>query len=437
MSEQVVEAELTWTEDGFRPGVQLAVDAAGRIVAAGELGRVPSRRLPRRALLPGFVNAHSHAFQRGLRGRGERFPRGAGSFWTWRQAMYELVAALDRQRLYELSRQAFAEMLAAGITAVGEFHYLHHEDAAARDHAFDEVVAAAARDAGIRLVLLATVYQQGDVGRPLAGAQLRFATPDAAAFWRRVDRLAARLDGPLQSLGVAAHSLRAVPPEVLAELQRQARQRGMVLHLHVEEQRREIEACVARYGRTPMELLNHHLEVDAAVTAVHCTHTAAPEMARFLAAGGNVCLCPLTEANLGDGIAGVPAMLAAGGRLCLGTDSNARIAMCEEMRWLEYVQRLAGERRGVCCDGDGRVDRALLACATRHGARALGLRAGRIAPGCWADLVAVDLDHPSLAGWDRDTLLAAFILGGRDDAVAEVFVGGRRAWPAARPAAGS
>lgn len=424
-----IEAELTWTGERFERGVRVAVGAGGRIEAVERGGTAdpgaPVLRLPGRALLPGFVSAHSHAFQRGLRGLGERFPAGAGSFWSWREAMYGLVGSLDRERLFELSLAAFEEMRAAGITAVGEFHYLHHGDPEAADWAFDRVVLDAARAAGIRIVLLQTCYSAGGFGRPLEPAQRRFRAPSLAAYWEQLDRLAEALDPATQSLGAAAHSLRAVPLADVAALHAEARRRGLVFHLHLEEQRREIEECLAAHGARPMALLLRELEVGPETTAVHCTHSDPGELERFAAAGGNVCICPLTEANLGDGIPPLAAAPAAADRLCLGTDSNARIAMIEEMRWLEYGQRLAGEKRGALAGPDGRLAPHLLAAATLGGARSLGLPAGAIAPGLWADFAAIDLGHPALAGVSDDTLAEALVTGCDNGAVAATCVGGR------------
>jgi len=431
---QVLAADLTWTGAGFEAGVRVEIDAAGRIAALAR--RQPGAgddavgenltRLPRRALLPGFVNAHSHAFQRGLRGLGETFPAAAGDFWSWREEMYALVARLYEERLYDLCLAAFREMRDAGITAVGEFHYLHHHDPDRLDFVFDEVVLAAAAAAPIRIVLLEVYYASGGIGRPLAGAQRRFATPSPDLYWRQMDHLAGRLaaDGS-QSLGAVAHSIRAATPAEIAALHAEARRRGLPFHMHVEEQRQEIDACRAAYGERPMALLLDGLEISDAFTAVHCTHTEPAHLERFVAAGGNVCVCPLTEANLGDGIPPLAAVAAARRRLCLGSDSNARISMLEEARWLEYAQRLAGERRGALRDDAGRVGPVLLAAATSGGARALGLDGGEIAAGRWADLVAVDLDHPSLAGAEADSLLDALLLGGADGALAASCVGGR------------
>ena len=423
----VVEADLTWTGEGFQSQIQVAIDPDGRIEAVGRLGRPVDRRLESRALLPGLVSAHSHAFQRGLRGRGERFPEGAGSFWTWREAMYGLVECLDPERFRALCLESFREMRDAGITAVGEFHYLHHA-ASGEDYAFDRLVLEAAAEAGIRIALLQTCYQAAGIDRPLEAAQRRFATPAGDAFWDSVDRLAEDLDPSTQTLGVAAHSVRAAPLEDIVRLHQEAARRGLVLHMHVAEQRREVDECVERYGRPPLALLNEELAIDGRFTAVHCTHAEPAELERFVADGGNVCLCPLTEANLGDGILDLAPILSGhagpAGRLCLGTDSNARISMVEEMRWLEYGQRLASRSRGVLADRDDGA-RALLEVATLGGARAIGINAGEIVPGRMADFAALDLDAPELAGLDEETLLAGWIFGAGNSVVAETCVGGR------------
>jgi formimidoylglutamate deiminase len=419
---RVLEAELTWTGSEFAPNVQVAVDAEGRIEEVGTLGRADASRLPGTALLPGFVDAHSHAFQRGLRGLGEAFPAGAGSFWSWREAMYALVDSLDRETMRRLSARAFAEMRDAGITTVGEFHYLHHEREG--DFALDEAVVEAAADAGIRLVLLYSYYATGAPGRPLQGAQRRFATPTLDGFWRQVDRVANVLAPGTQTMGIAPHSIRAASPKEIGLLHEEARRRGLPVHMHVEEQRREIQESLAAYGQAPMAVILEAVN-GGPFTAVHCTHTAAQDMERFLASGGIACLCPLTEGNLGDGIPRLARPHGTGGRLALGTDSNTRLAMLEEMRWLEYGQRLRGECRGALPDRVGNVAPALLHAATTGGAAALGMPAGRIARGCWADLVAVDLRAPALAEAPRERLLEALVFGAGNEVIAGTYVGGR------------
>lgn len=429
MKEQILEADLTFTGQAFEAGIQIHVEGDKiRRVGRG-LSPSPTLRLHGRALLPGFVNSHSHAFQRFLRGRGETFPQGAGSFWTWREAMYQLVENLDADRLFDISLQAFREMLRAGMTTVGEFHYVHHLNPENLDFAADGVVVAAAREAGIRLVLLQCFYKTGAIGQPLQGGQRRFATPDLDDFWRQLDHLAQRLNLPTESLGIAPHSIRAVPLPDLEALAKGANERGLFFHIHVEEQRQEIAASLNAYGQRPMELVFEkvfpHLRAEK-VTAVHCTHSAPEDLAAYLAAGANVCLCPLTEANLGDGFSHLPAMTgaAASGQVAIGTDSNVRFSMLEEMRLLEFAQRLRREERGAIRDADGHIGRLLMRIATRGGARALGLAAGALEKDHLADFVTVNLEHPSLAYAPRETFEDALIFGASDEAIAEVCVGG-------------
>ena len=430
MSRLLIQADLTWMDGSFRPGVTVAVGVNGRVESVGSAhhsGSGAFRRLEGMALLPGFVNAHSHAFQRGLRGAVERFAGGAGTFWSWRDGMYALAASLDRDALGQLCRRTFSEMRSAGITAVGEFHYLHHETD--HDWAFDDVVLESAAEVGIRLVLLQACYSAGGIGRPLDREQRRFDTVNLPTYWRQWDRLARRLDPRTQSLGVVAHSVRASTLGEIKALHAEAVRRRLPFHIHVEEQRREIEESMAAYGRTPMRLLCEELSTADGITAVHCTHTAAADMASFLQRGGRICVCPLTEANLGDGIPDLTGPHAAGARLSLGTDSNARISAIEEMRWLEYGQRLRAERRGALADSRGGVAACLLEAATSGGAAALGLGGGRIAPGEWADFVAVGLDSVPLAGEPAEGLLEAIVFGAGNESVAGTFVGGK--WRAA------
>jgi formimidoylglutamate deiminase len=421
MSRLTIQADLVWIDGAFLPDRSITIGSDGRIVSVARAGKGAAHRLTGIALLPGFIDTHSHAFQRGLRGSGERFTGGTGSFWSWREAMYALVSSLQRDSLRRICLQAFREMRDAGITAVGEFHYLHHDRDG--DFAFDQVVLEAAAEAGIRLVLLQAYYGAGGIGRELEPGQRRFATRDLTVYWRQLDRLAKRLDPATQSLGIVAHSVRAASLQDIKSLHAEAAQRRLPFHMHVEEQRREIEETVAAYGRSPMRLVCDELGGDG-VTAVHCTHTTPADMAAFLAQGGRVCVCPLTEANLGDGIPDLSAPHATGGRLSLGTDSNARISVIEEMRWLEYGQRLRGELRGALSDPHGEVATTTLEAATSGGAAALGIGAGRIAPGEWADFAAVDLTVPALAGVPASGLLDAIVFGAGNGAIAGTFVGG-------------
>lgn len=420
----VFQGDWTWTGERFEPDVQIAVDEEGRIIDVGRLGLKPTKRLSQRALLPGFVNAHSHAFQRGLRGRGEAFLEGAGSFWTWREAMYRLVQDLDGDAFYRLCLQTFREMRAAGITTVGEFHYLHHSSEAT-DYAFDALTLRAAAATGIRIVLLNVFYKTGGIGQPLDATQQRFRTDSCEAYWEQMDALQDQLDPHTQTLGAVVHSIRASKLDDIAALHRESMRRSLPFHIHMEEQRKEIEDSITSYGGPPMAVLQRVLSPCSNVTAVHCTHTDPRDMERFLESGGTVCVCPLTEGNLGDGVPALPGRHAVDARITLGTDSNVRICMTEEMRWLEYGQRLASEARGIYVDANGRSGRALLQIATENGAASLGVDTGRIAPGAWADLVAIDLTAPTLRGCDETTLLDSFVFGSGNEAISETSVGGR------------
>lgn len=415
---------MTWTGKRFEKDVLVALSDDGIIESVGTSDAKPTKQLKGKALLPGMINAHSHAFQRGLRGLGETFPHGAGNFWTWRQAMYSLVEKMTEQRIYDLSAQAFKEMLTAGITTVGEFHYLHHDESCT-GYKFDEVVLKAASDVGIRIVLLNVFYKTGGFGQPLENAQKRFGSPTLDKFWEQMDRLETTIDKSTQSLGVVAHSIRAADIDDIAALHEEAKKRGLVFYMHIEEQAKEIEDCITHYSKRPMQLINDKLQIDDAFTAVHCTHTNPDDMDEFLGAGGNVCICPLTEANLGDGIADIPGILNSNGRVCLGTDSNARISFIEEMRWLEYVQRLAREKRGVCTDDNGNCANELWQMATTNAAHSLAIQAGKIISGNVADFVAIDLEHQTLAGFSDATLLDAIIFGSSDGVVVETCVNGK------------
>jgi formimidoylglutamate deiminase len=418
---KILEPDLVWVDGTFRSGYQVEIrddGTFGRI--ASRLGK-PTERLNRQALLPGMVNAHSHAFQRGLRGKAETFEGGGGTFWSWREEMYRLANTLDRERFHRLSLLAFEEMLRAGITTVGEFHYLHHLEGSG-GYELDEALVRAAAEAGIRLVALDVCYLSGDVSKPLGKEQRRFGSASVDVFLESAERLEKLLDAR-QSLGLAAHSIRAVPIEALVELHEAARQRGLVFHMHVEEQPREIEAARSHYGKRPLALLFEHLEIGPELTAVHCTHSESDELARFLAAGANVCVCPLTEASLADGIP--PVLLAESPHLSLGTDSNLRIDFTEEMRLLEYAQRLREKRRGVFLGRDGSVAERLFRIATEGGARSLGVRAGRVEEGYVADFFTLNLNAPALAEVSTEELLTAFVFGADKSVIRAVAVGGK------------
>jgi formiminoglutamate deiminase len=369
--------------------------------------------------IPGLANAHSHAFHRALRGRthGDR-----GSFWTWREAMYEVAGALDPDRYHALARATFAEMALAGITAVGEFHYLHHgpggkpyED----PNEMGRALVAAAEEAGIRITLLDACYLRGGFREPLAGQQLRFGDGSADAWVQRVEALGEL--GPGARVGAAIHSVRAVDPDSAAIVAAWAAKRSSPLHAHVSEQLAEVEACRAAHARTPTALLEECGALSDRFTAVHFTHASNPDVRVLGRAVATCCLCPTTERDLADGIGRARAIADAGARVALGSDSHAVIDHFEEMRAVELDQRLATNERGL----HGAAE--LMRAGTEDGHRSLGWPdAGRIEPGAIADLVTVGLDGVRLAGAEPGDLLQALVFAAGAGDVKHVVVGGKR-----------
>jgi formiminoglutamate deiminase len=368
--------------------------------------------------LPGFANAHSHAFHRALRAR---MQGGRGSFWSWREAMYDVADRLDPDRYRALARATFAEMALAGITVVGEFHYLHH-DAEGRPYGdpneMGRALVAAAGEAGIRITLLDTCYLQGGFGEPLAGTQLRFGDGDVARWIERVEALGEL--GLDARIGAAIHSVRAVDPSSAAIVAGWARDRSCPLHAHVSEQPAEVEACRAAHGRTPIALLESCNVLSDRFTAVHFTQATGPDIRLLGRAGSTCCLCPTTERDLADGIGMGRAIADAGAALTLGSDSHAVIDHFEEMRAVELDQRLATNERGL------HTVTELLRAATEDGHRSLGWPdAGRIESGAVADLVTVALDGVRVAGADEDTMLDALVFAAGAGDVRHVVVGGK------------
>jgi formimidoylglutamate deiminase len=358
--------------------------------------------------LPGFVNAHSHAFQRGMRGVVERVDPAHphDDFWTWREEMYAAAGRLDPDSAYAVALLAYREMRAAGFVAVGEFHYVHHRpDGSPYEpaNAMSLATAAAADEAGIDQVLLMTAYERAGAGLPPTPGQRRFCDPDVAAYLARVEALAG--DRPAGRVGFAPHSVRAVSRGWLEEIGRYAGAAGMVVHVHACEQRREIEECLAEHGRRPIELLADAGCLGPRTTIVHGTHASDAELDLLAEAGASVCLCPTTEANLGDGYLPALRLFERGIRVCIGTDSNTIIDPVVEVREVEAVARRTAERRNVLVpEGDDGPTGYLLTVGSRFGAEALGLPAP-------AD-VEVDLSHPSLAGVAERDAAAALIFGG-------------------------
>lgn len=395
--------EYAWLPDHAEPTPDVLIEAeGGRITAVTPLvgGGTPTTgvevlrdatRLPG-LTLPGLANAHSHAFHRALRGRTHG---GRGDFWSWREVMYTVAARLDPDSYLALARAAYAEMALAGITCVGEFHYLHHgPDGKPYDdpNAMSAALVEAAAHAGVRLTLLDTAYLTASVdGAPLTGPQRRFGDGDALRWADRASAFSPE-DGHVR-LGAAVHSVRAVPAEQLATVAGWADQRGLPLHVHLSEQPAENDACRAAHGRTPTRLLADHGVLGPHTTAVHATHPTSADITLLGESRTGVCLCPTTERDLADGIGPARRMATAGSPLSLGSDSHAVVDLFEEARAVELDERLRTRRRGHFTATE------LLTAATVAGHTALGWGdAGRLAVGDRADLVTVRLDTARTAG---------------------------------------
>ena len=413
--------ELALVGDAVEASVRISVDAGrfGSITTATppEGG---DRRLPG-LTLPGLSNTHSHAFHRALRSRTQR---DRGTFWTWRDLMYRAVERLDPDGYHRLARAVFAEMALAGVTSVGEFHYLHHQpdgSAYADPNAMGRAMVAAARDAGIRITLLDTLYLHGGLDgsrdSPTHGAQLRFCDGSAPAWIERVAELA---DGPSSRIGAAVHSVRAVDPDAMSVLADWADGRGGPVHAHVSEQPAENDACHERFAVTPLALLDRSGLLTDRFTAVHATHVTEHDVDLLGAAGATVCMCPTTERDLGDGIAPTTAMVAAGVPLAVGSDSHAVIDLFEEARAIELDERLRSGRRGV------HDAASLLEAATSAGHRSLGWHdAGMIAEGWRADLVTVTPTSVRTAGAGRASALESVVFAASASDVSNVVVDGK------------
>jgi formimidoylglutamate deiminase len=398
-----------------RDGVAVTIED-GRVVDVGPT--TDGERLPGRALAPGFVNAHSHVFQRELRGRVERRDpdHPEDDFWNWRERMYALAEGLDPASIHEASRRCYREMLRAGYTSVAEFHYVHHRpDGAPYDdpNTLAKAVAEAAEEEGMRIVLLPVAYARGGIPR--------FRDAAAAGFLERVDALRSWAKGrELVEVGAAAHSVRAVPRGWLEELAGYARRNDLPLHVHADEQPREVEECREEYGIRPIELLAETGSLGPHTTVVHATHADERELGLLAEHGSRVCACPTTEGNLGDGFLPAQAILRLGVGLQLGSDSHVRIDPFEELREIETnARRLSGRRNLLVAPGEDSPASWLL----RAGWGRDGLE-----PGNPADFVEIDLEHPAVADVEGGDLPAALVFGAGSEVVAATWVAGRRVY---------
>jgi formiminoglutamate deiminase len=425
-------AELAWLPGlGVRPGVliEAATDRFSAVTEGVRPADTPSGAVWLPGLtMPGFANAHSHAFHRALRGIAQG---GHGTFWTWREHMYAVAARLDPGSYGMLARAVYAEMALAGVTCVGEFHYLHHELGGRPypdPNAMGRALIQAAAEAGIRITLLDTCYLSGGLtadGRveQLAGTQLRFGDGDALGWAARMDKLAPDPHGMIAGharAGAAIHSVRAVPPSQMHPVAAWAQRYGTPLHVHLSEQPAENDACLAAYQYTPAQLLFNVGVLGPRTTVVHATHVSRADMDLLGGTQTAACMCPTTERDLADGPGPARALASAGCKLTVGTDSHALIDPFEEARGIELMERLVTRERGHFTADE------LARTLTVDGHACLGWPdAGEIAPGARADLVTVGLESPRLAGTAPANALESVIFAGSAADVRNVVIGGR------------
>lgn len=418
---------------GWHSNVLATVDARGcfnRVVPESE--READAEIIEDPVLPGMVNAHSHAHQRALAGLAERAGPTEDSFWTWRTTMYQFLERIGPDELEEIATQLYVEMLSAGYTSVVEFHYLHHGPNGVRydrPGELSERLIRAARRAGIGLTLLPVFYARGGFGgEPLSGGQRRFGH-DADGFLRLVQTLAGdHSDDPAVQVGIAPHSLRAVLPEEMRAVVEgfSDLQNNGPIHIHVAEQVREVEDCIAARGRRPVRWLLDEMPVDGCWCLIHCTHMDDREVADLASAQAVACICPTTEANLGDGVFPADAYTRAGGRFAIGSDSHISVSLVEELRWLEYAQRLIHRKRTILALGPGgSTGRRLYDGARAGGGQASGRPVGGIAAGNSADFITLDRHAPILAHRAGDALLDSWLFSGNTPLIKRVVAGGR------------
>ena len=430
--------DLIYADGRFLSDRAIVCDEAGSVAHIVEGSQAPDAvRLKNRAILPGMVNAHSHAFQRVIRGRTEhRSQNTSDSFWTWREQMYAAANRLEVDDIYTASRMAFLEMALTGITAVGEFHYIHHApdgSSYSDPNILAREVIRAARDVGIRIALLRVAYARAGFETQSNPLQIRFIEASVETYLKHLDQLlnAPGLHEGMAWAGVAPHSVRAVPLDYLKTIVTFANEHGLPVHMHIAEQPAEVSACIEEYGRSPVALLDSEGLLSERFTAVHAIHVTPKAISAMARAGALVCACPTTERNLGDGVVPVDAYFNAGVPVSLGTDSQIQIDLLEDARELEYHLRLQQTARNVLAPADdassSALARRLFDCATTNGAKSIGFSGGgTLEAGAPADFFTVDLDDPSIAGSSLDDLLANIVFSLSRTAVRDVVVAGRR-----------
>lgn len=428
--------DLIYTDGRFQSDRALVCDG-GKIVEIVEAAEAPDAfRLRRRAMLPGMVNAHSHAFQRVIRGRTEhRSQHTTDSFWTWREQMYAAANRLGPEDIYAASRLAFLEMSLTGITTVGEFHYIHHsQDGSTYDdpNLLAREVIRAAHDVGIRIALLRVAYARAGFETEPNPQQIRFIEASPDIYLKHLEQLLAapELKDGMAWAGVAPHSVRAVPLDYLKTIIAFAKDQDLPTHMHVAEQPAEVSACIKEYGRSPVALLDTEGLLSKRFTAVHAIHVTPKAIAAMAQAGALVCACPTTERNLGDGVVPVDSYFDAGVRVSLGSDSQIQIDLLEDARELEYHLRLQKTARNVLAPANDATSsalaRRLFDCATINGAASIGFDGGKLETGSPADFFTVDLDDLSIAGCAAEDLLANIVFSLSKTAIKDVVVAGKQ-----------
>lgn len=417
-------AKHLWHEGQWRNDATFGVDSDGRLIAVA--GEFPSYLDG--WVLPGMPNLHSHAFQRAMAGLAERRGPGDDSFWTWRETMYGFAERIDPDTLQAIAAQLYVEMLKAGYTQVCEFHYLHHQPDGtpyAQPEAMSLALIEAAREAGIALTLLPVLYMSGGFdGRALSPRQRRFGH-DVDGYMRLLATLR-KYESNHVRVGVALHSLRAIPENAWrGVIEHEALKTGPI-HIHIAEQIGEVQDCLAKRGARPVEWLFEHAPVDSRWCLVHATHLTDKETAQLARSGAIAGLCPTTEANLGDGLFPLARYLEAGGRLGIGSDSHISISPIEELRWLEYGQRLSTRHRNVAARGPGdSVGETLWREALKGGTQAADLPVGALDAGKRADFMMLDQESPLLAARDQRSVMDSFLFAGNLSPVRNVMAGGK------------
>jgi formiminoglutamate deiminase len=423
----VLHAERALTPAGWRSDVRVSI--AGRLIAAVETGAAPEAGDERhKIMIPAAANLHSHAFQRAMAGLAEVRGPEVDTFWTWRETMYRLALAMSPEDVEAVAAQLYVEMLESGFASVAEFHYLHHAPDGSPYRSPAEMagrIIDAARRVGIGLTLLPVFYAHSTFGgAPPKPEQRRFIN-DSRSFARLFEDCRRMVDGSLgETIGLAPHSLRAVTPNELVEIEALAP--GGPIHIHAAEQIREVEDCVAWSGVRPVRWLLDNASVDHRWCLVHATHMDAGETSDLAASSAVAGLCPVTEANLGDGIFNAARFIHVGGRYGVGSDSNVSIGVAGELRQFEYAQRLKERARNVCAPSGASCGRAMLEAIWGGGAQALARPCGRLAAGASADILTLRDEHPTLAGKTDDEILDAWIFAVGDGLVDCVWSGGRK-----------